>query len=421
MIRSSADDAGGYVNRYLPSLLIAFVIGSSACSSPSHADENRKSMPKPTADALWKAGSEAFEAARYDEAATTFKQLAKEYPSDRRTERAFYFAALSAFNLKQYAVAIDEFRSLVAANGAGDLADDALFFAAKSSVELRRCVDAKKFLDAFEERYPKSNVRDLVPKLRSQIGPNCCAKLTDENECWFYGPAKRRCTGEEKIMWNAVVTSSCGARSKARAGRSCYANEGLRLRLCTDAEAKDENMFDAVLPDESAGVRTPPATAGSGSTGASTTAASKWLPRGWTDLGTLGELRAQFGKKWSCHGEGTTSDGEMSFATCIVCRDKNLTFPCAEISLSNGEVLGLSFPLPNKSDARVAAQELTSDWGKPTRSLRNPLGASGPASLLCWDRQDRHAAWIQRRGVTASQPEYMLMTYSIYSVCPPTQ
>lgn len=398
---------------HIATLLMSLVFAVFGCSS-SQADDNRVSASKPTADALWKAASEAFKARRFDEAAGVFKQLANQYPSDQRTSSAYYFVALSSFNLKRYAVAVDEFRSFVAAFGTSDLADDALFFAARSSLELQRCTEASKFVDSIETSYPTSNVRDQLPALRNQIGVDCCAKLTEGNECWFYAPAKRRCTKEERTLWDALLSSGCGAGGKARSGGRCYTNEGVRLRLCTHAEAQGDEVFEQVLPAE------PVQGTGSATLGSNaprTTAGSRnWLPRGWTELHALKGLRAQLGDKWKCNSEGTTGDGSMSFANCKVCRDGSLTFPCAEVALNNGEVIGLLFPLARAADAAFATQELTSDWGQPTRSLRNPYGAGGPVSLLCWDREDQHAALIQRRA--KDQPEFVLIAYSADSACP---
>src|SRR5215210_3742959 len=89
---------------------------------------------KPTAnsspDDLWKLGSQAFEAARYNDAIDIFKRLAAGFPTHERADDALYFRGQSHTNLKDWEKAIGVYQILLDKYPDSALTDDGLYFAA---------------------------------------------------------------------------------------------------------------------------------------------------------------------------------------------------------------------------------------------------------------------------------------------------
>ena len=117
---------------------------------------------KPTAssspDDLWKLGSQAFDAGRYNDALDIFKRLVQTYPTHARAAGAQYFRGQSYTNLKDWDKAIGAYQTLVEKYPDSDLADDGLYFAALAAQQLKNCTEARTYLGLIKQKYPKSNV-----------------------------------------------------------------------------------------------------------------------------------------------------------------------------------------------------------------------------------------------------------------------
>jgi tol-pal system protein YbgF len=128
---------------------------------------------KPTAasspEDLWKLGSQAFEAARYNDALEIFKRLVQTYPTHARADDAQYFRGQSYTNLKDWDKAIGAYQQLVEKYPDSDLADDGLYFAALAAQQLKNCTEARTYLGLIKSKYPKSNVLKQGDELDKQI------------------------------------------------------------------------------------------------------------------------------------------------------------------------------------------------------------------------------------------------------------
>jgi tol-pal system protein YbgF len=128
---------------------------------------------KPTAnsspDELWKLGSTAFEAGRYNEAIDLFKRLVASFPTHERADDAQYFRGQSYTNLKDWEKAIASYQALVDKYPDSSLADDGLYFAALAAQQLKNCTEARAYLGVIKARYPKSNVLKQAAELDAAI------------------------------------------------------------------------------------------------------------------------------------------------------------------------------------------------------------------------------------------------------------
>ncbi len=124
---------------------------------------------KPTASSspeeLWKLGSTAFEAARYNEAIDIFKRLSQTYPTHDRADDAVYFRGQSYTNLKDWDHAIGVYQQLYDKYPDSSLADDGLYFAALAASQLKNCTEARTYLGLIKQKYPKSNVTKQADEL----------------------------------------------------------------------------------------------------------------------------------------------------------------------------------------------------------------------------------------------------------------
>ncbi|HUS31077.1 MAG TPA: tetratricopeptide repeat protein [Kofleriaceae bacterium] len=117
---------------------------------------------KPTAnsgpDELWKLGTTAFEAARYNDALDIYKRLVQTFPTHARADDAQYFRGQAYTNLKDFDNAIAAYQQLVQKYPDSDLADDGLYFAALAAQSLKNCTEARTYAGLVKSKYPKSNV-----------------------------------------------------------------------------------------------------------------------------------------------------------------------------------------------------------------------------------------------------------------------
>jgi TolA-binding protein len=120
-------------------------------------------------DDLWKLGSTAFEAARYNEAIDIFKRLVSSFPTHTRADDAQYFRGQSYTNLKDWDKAIASYQALVQSYPTSDLADDGLYFAAVAAQKLKNCTEARAYLGVIKSKYGKGNSAKAAAELDTAI------------------------------------------------------------------------------------------------------------------------------------------------------------------------------------------------------------------------------------------------------------
>jgi len=127
--------------------------------------ESGKATASSSPEELWKLGSAAFEAARYNDAIDIFKRLAQTYPTHERADDAVYFRGQAYTNLKDWDHAIGVYQQLFEKYPDSSLADDGLYFAALASQQLKNCAEARTYLTVLKQKYPKSNVTKQADEL----------------------------------------------------------------------------------------------------------------------------------------------------------------------------------------------------------------------------------------------------------------
>jgi TolA-binding protein len=138
--------------------------------------ESGKPSANSSPDDLWRLGSTAFEAARYNEAIDIFKRLVSSFPTHARAADAQYFRGQSHSNLKEWDKAIAAYQVVADKYADGQLADDALYFAAVAAQNLKNCTEARAYLGLIKQKYPKSNVTKASADLDAQIKKNAKIK-----------------------------------------------------------------------------------------------------------------------------------------------------------------------------------------------------------------------------------------------------
>ena len=127
--------------------------------------ESGKATASSSPEELWKLGSAAFEAARYNDAIDVFKRLAQTYPTHERADDAIYFRGQAYSNLKDWDHAIGVYQQLYDKHPDSALADDGLYFAAIAAAQLKNCTEARTYLGLIKQKYPKSNVTKQADEL----------------------------------------------------------------------------------------------------------------------------------------------------------------------------------------------------------------------------------------------------------------
>jgi TolA-binding protein len=120
-------------------------------------------------DDLWKLGTQAFEAARYNESIEIYKRLYQSFPTHARADDAAYFRGQSYTHLKEWDKAIAAYQTLVDKYASSDLADDGLYFAALAAQQLKNCTEARTYLSIIAQKYSRSNVAKQSRDLDAQI------------------------------------------------------------------------------------------------------------------------------------------------------------------------------------------------------------------------------------------------------------
>ncbi|MBL0218495.1 MAG: tetratricopeptide repeat protein [Myxococcales bacterium] len=131
--------------------------------------ESGKPSANSSPDDLWKLGSTAFEAARYNDAIDIFKRLVTSFPTHERADDAQYFRGQSYTNLKDWEKAIGAYQSLADKYPDSSLADDGLYFAALAAQSLKNCTEARAYLGLIKQKYGKSNVLKQASDLDATI------------------------------------------------------------------------------------------------------------------------------------------------------------------------------------------------------------------------------------------------------------
>ena len=131
--------------------------------------ESGKATASSSPEELWKLGSSAFEAARYNDAIDIFKRLSQTYPTHERADDAVYFRGQSYTNLKDWDHAIGVYQQLYDKYPDSSLADDGLYFAALAANQLKNCTEARTYLGLIKQKYPRSNVIKQTDELDKTI------------------------------------------------------------------------------------------------------------------------------------------------------------------------------------------------------------------------------------------------------------
>lgn len=164
------------VNTQINDLKVAFDAYKKTLDAKLDAIEQRLAQlesGKPSAtsspDDLWRLGSTAFEAGRYNDAIDIFKRLTQTYPTHDRADDALYFRGQAYSNLKDWEKAIGIYQQLVDKYPDGSFTDDGLYFAALAAQQLKQCTEARTYLGIIKSKYPKSNVAKQAADLDAQI------------------------------------------------------------------------------------------------------------------------------------------------------------------------------------------------------------------------------------------------------------
>ena len=131
--------------------------------------ESGKATASSSPEELWKLGTAAFEAARYNEAIDLFKRLSQTYPTHERADDAVYFRGQAYTNLKDWDHAIGVYQQLYDKYPESSFADDGLYFAAMAATQLKNCAEARTYLQLIKQKYPKSNVTKVANDLDAAL------------------------------------------------------------------------------------------------------------------------------------------------------------------------------------------------------------------------------------------------------------
>jgi len=130
--------------------------------------ESGKPSASTSPDELWRLGTTAFQALRYNEAADIYKRLAQSYPTHDKADDALYFSGQCYTNLKDWEKAIGSYQLLNQKFPTGALTDDGLYFAAQAAIQLKQCGEARTYLSIIKAKHPKSNVAKQAATLDAQ-------------------------------------------------------------------------------------------------------------------------------------------------------------------------------------------------------------------------------------------------------------
>jgi tol-pal system protein YbgF len=138
--------------------------------------ESGKPSAQSSPDDLWKLGTTAFEAGRYNDAIDIYKRLVQTFPTHERADDAQYFRGQAYTNMKQWDEAIAAYQRLFEKYPDSTLADDGLYFAALAAQNLKNCAEARTYLGLIKQKFPKSNVLKQADDLDKQLKKDAKAK-----------------------------------------------------------------------------------------------------------------------------------------------------------------------------------------------------------------------------------------------------
>lgn len=142
--------------------------------------ESGKPSAMSTPDDLWRLGTQAFEAGRYNDAIDIYKRLVQTYPTHTRAAEAQYFRGQAYTKMKDWDHAIGAYQQVVEKYPDSQLADDALYFAALAARELKNCTEARTYLDLIRTKYKKSS---NVLKDADALDKTIKKELKDKSKC----------------------------------------------------------------------------------------------------------------------------------------------------------------------------------------------------------------------------------------------
>jgi TolA-binding protein len=131
--------------------------------------ESGKPSANSSPDDLWRLGSQAYDAQRWNDAVEIFKRLVQTYPTFAKANNAQYFKGQAYTKLAEWDHAIGAYQSLVEKYPDSDLADDGLYFAALAAQQLKNCTEGRTYLGLIKSKYPKSNVLKQANDLDTQL------------------------------------------------------------------------------------------------------------------------------------------------------------------------------------------------------------------------------------------------------------
>ena len=131
--------------------------------------ESGKPSANSSPDDLWRLGTQAFDAQRWNDAIEIFKRLVQTYPTHARADDAQYFKGQAYSNLKDWDKAIGAYQALVEKYPDSDLADDGLYFAAVAAQQLKNCTEARTYLGLIKSKYPKATVMKTANELDATL------------------------------------------------------------------------------------------------------------------------------------------------------------------------------------------------------------------------------------------------------------
>jgi TolA-binding protein len=131
--------------------------------------ESGKPSANSSPEDLWKLGTDAYNAARYNDALEIYKRLVQTFPTHAKAPDAQYFRGQCYTNMKDWDHASGAYQQLVEKYPDSQLADDGLYFASLAAQQLKNCTEARTYLGLIKSKYPKSNVLKQANDLDAQI------------------------------------------------------------------------------------------------------------------------------------------------------------------------------------------------------------------------------------------------------------
>lgn len=120
--------------------------------------ESGKPAPGSSPDEMWRLGSAALGAGRYNDAIDIFKRLYARYPSDARADDAVFGLGQAYSKLKDWEHAIGAYQELGNKFPDGPLTDDGYYHAAIAAQSLKQCREGRAYLNIIKTKFPRSNV-----------------------------------------------------------------------------------------------------------------------------------------------------------------------------------------------------------------------------------------------------------------------